>query len=136
MMTNKQKKYVLKRIRINDAEIKRLQAEKEAALEAAIASPDFDLKSKDVARSAVEEVVFHRIDLDEAIWELQMERDRIVRAIEKIEPDGLKKILTMRYVDGKAWEEIATIMDCTMRNVYYIHKAALDVWEAPGKDDF
>ena len=135
-MTIKQKKYLLKQIRIKDAQIKRLQAEKEAALEAAIASPDFDLKSKDVARSAVEEVVFHRIDIDERIWDCQMERDRIVNAIYKIEPDGLRSVLIMRYVEGKSWDDIATIMDCTVRNAYYIHRAALDVFEAPGKDDF
>lgn len=134
MMTNKQKKYVLKRIRINDAEIKRLQAEKEAALEATIASPDLEDGTRD-KRSVVEEAVFHRIDLDEAIWELQMEQERIVRAIDRIEPDGLRNVLLMRYVEGKSWDDIATIYDCTLRNVYYRHRAALDIFEAPGKDD-
>ena len=42
-----------------------------------------------------------------------------------------KAILELRYLSFKSWDEIADEMDCSLRNVHYLHGKALRMVRVP-----
>lgn len=69
-------------------------------------------------------------ELEREIWAekyKQIKSYQIVRsAIEKMKNDREKDILTYRYIRGWWWGKIATEMGYSLRNIHYLHSAALD----------
>ena len=52
-----------------------------------------------------------------------------VSAIEKMENEDYKSVLTYRYINNMLWEEIADALETTERTIYRWHRMALDVLE-------
>ncbi len=49
-----------------------------------------------------------------------------VEAVIEMLPQKEKEVLRLRYINGLKWEQIAEKLKYTDRNVYLLHKAALD----------
>ena len=49
----------------------------------------------------------------------------IVMTVDRIEDPDERRVLMLRYIDGKSWIAIARAIPCSERAVYYIHGRAL-----------
>ena len=49
----------------------------------------------------------------------------IVMTVDRIEDPDERRVLMLRYIDGKSWVAIAHAIPCSERAVYYIHGRAL-----------
>ena len=49
----------------------------------------------------------------------------IVMTVDRIEDPDERRVLMLRYIDGKSWIDIAHAIPCSERAVYYIHGRAL-----------
>ena len=49
----------------------------------------------------------------------------IVMTVDRIEDPDERRVLMLRYIDGKSWIAIAHAIPCSERAVYYIHGRAL-----------
>ena len=49
----------------------------------------------------------------------------IVMTVDRIEDPDERRVLMLRYIDGKSWAAIAHAIPCSERAVYYIHGRAL-----------
>lgn len=56
------------------------------------------------------------------------------RAIERVDNGIQRRVLRMRYIEFKHWEDIAEALCYEVRNVYRIHKAALAAVEIVKQD--
>jgi len=54
-------------------------------------------------------------------------RNRVRRAIYRVEPIGLRKVLKLRYILGMTWEGIAGSMHCDISTVHRWHRMALEL---------
>ena len=60
----------------------------------------------------------------------RLEAFRKVRAsIEELKDDREKELLTLRYIKGLKWEEIAVKMGYSWRKIHYLHGEALEHFE-------
>lgn len=60
--------------------------------------------------------------------------EEIENAIESIENNRQRRVLTLRYLHGNTWEQVAEKMKIDVRSVTRIHGAALDRIEIPEKE--
>lgn len=64
--------------------------------------------------------------------EIEADTQRLFRIMQDVEaviellPQKEKEVLRLRYINGLKWEQIAEKLKYTDRNVYLLHKAALD----------
>ena len=77
---------------------------------------------------ALESAVVRLVDLEREIAEdirclIEMQR-KIGRRLERLGPQS-QTVMRMRYLCRKSWKEIADQMDCSLANVYRIHRKAL-----------
>ena len=77
---------------------------------------------------ALESAVVRLVDLEREIAEdirclIEMQR-KISRRLERLGPQS-QTVMRMRYLCRKSWKEIADQMDCSLANVYRIHRKAL-----------
>ena len=55
----------------------------------------------------------------------------ILRAIKAVDDTECRILLEMRYLCFRTWEQIAVEMDCTMDNVFKLHRKALNKVHVP-----
>ena len=83
----------------------------------------------------MENIIVMIVDLQQEIGKdiedlLNMKRD-IMERIGKLEDPEQQMILELRYIDCRAWEQIADDMDFSMNNVFVLHREALENFEIP-----
>ena len=114
--------------RIN-SEIEELERLKYISENISSAFPDGDklqggLK-KDRLANLVVKIVDHQAKLEKRVNEYLSHLVGVEERIEKLENDDEKLVLRLRYINNKKWDEIAEIMNCTVSNIYKIHKRAI-----------
>lgn len=50
----------------------------------------------------------------------------VLQSIEMLSDETEKNILLLKYIYGKTWEEISEDLSYSLRQVYYLHKHALE----------
>ncbi|NSL04178.1 DUF1492 domain-containing protein [Blautia glucerasea] len=83
----------------------------------------------------MENIIVMIVDLQQEIGKdiedlLNMKRD-IMERIGKLEDPEQQMVLELRYIDCRAWEQIADDMDFSMNNVFVLHRKALENFEIP-----
>lgn len=82
-----------------------------------------------IPRSPVESAVarIERVEriIAEGVERLEATADRVRRIIESVEDEPSRDLLTLRYLDGLRWEEIAVRLCYTYRHVTRLHGRAL-----------
>lgn len=80
-------------------------------------------------RSRVEANAIRIMDLeaqlDETIDRLVKERTAIQKAIEQIEDDQAKRILELRYIDRRKWDNVMMRMHISRTHSFRLHEEAL-----------
>ena len=112
-MTNQEKKQQLQRYVLLGKKIGRAEAEKRKwqAL-------SMDADSACAAMLAME--------LGADIRQMALLRLELKRALASIGDDQLELLMTLRYIDGLTWEQVAERMHMDCRWVQRLHKKALD----------
>ncbi len=79
----------------------------------------------------------YAVRLDELEQELRDARNRkitafrnVQQAIERMDDEEEKDVLTYRHIQGKGWKDIAPAMNCSVRTMYYIYQRALQNFES------
>ena len=79
--------------------------------------------------SKVENKVIELLALENDIKECKIKKevaiDEISKVIDKIEDETLKKLLKLRYLELKKWEDMAYILNYTKRHTHRKHNEAL-----------
>lgn len=89
-----------------------------------------ELKGKgDPRHSLVEYAALNVVDLENEVAAdivrlVELVSD-IQATIRKIDSSECRLLLEMRYLSFMDWDEIAARLNCTSRNVFYLHKKAL-----------
>lgn len=87
-----------------------------------------EIKLNSIA-SKVENKVIELLALENDIKECNIKKevaiDEISRVIDKVDDETLKKLLKLRYLEFKKWEDIMYILNYSRRNVFYAHNKAL-----------
>lgn len=78
----------------------------------------------DKMAAVVSQIVDTRENLLNETHKLMAKRREIESAIEKL-PEREKALIRHRYIQGKAWEQICTIMNYEWRQIHNIHSGAL-----------
>jgi len=77
--------------------------------------------------------IYKLMEIQEKIEDEKRKYDEVlcetVSAIEKMENEEYKSVLTYRYINNMLWEEIADALETTERTIYRWHRMALDVLE-------
>ena len=80
--------------------------------------------------SRMENVVCRIVELEDDIRQdlskLLETKGAIMRTIKTVDNYKLQAVLELRYLSGKSWEAIAHDMDCSIDNLYKLHKKALE----------
>lgn len=87
-------------------------------------SPPMDAKGDIVAR-----IVDAERELDAQIDRLVNLKREIEGRVNGLSDERFRVVLTLRYLNGLPWEEIAEKMHYTTRNIYNLHRAALDAFD-------
>lgn len=90
-----------------------------------------EVKSKNKSnKSRVEKSADHTYELScqisKQIAKSRQEKERVEKIINQINNRRYRAILEMRYMGFMTWSEIADAFNTTERNIYYLHKRALD----------
>ena len=89
--------------------------------------------------SKVENKVIELLALENDIKEYKIKKevsiDEISRVIDKVDDEILKKLLKLRYLEFKKWEDIAYILGYSNKHVFKLHNQALKYIEKFLKDD-
>lgn len=85
------------------------------------------------------EIVFERIDAEAAKYvkaRLRYEREvhKRIDQIGQLYNAQYAQVLTLRYINGKRWEEIACIMNYSFRHITRLHGQALAAFASKHKD--
>ena len=83
----------------------------------------------------MENIIVMIVDLQQEIGKdiedlLSMKRD-IMERIGKLEDPEQQMVLELRYIDCRAWEQIADDMYFSMNNVFVLQRKALENFEVP-----
>lgn len=124
------KEYLNQAFRIDQRiESKLEQIESLKTLATKVSSTLSDMPKSPNNGSRVDEIVVKIITLEDQI---KSDVDRLVSlkkeisdVISKVEPVECRLLLEMRYLLFQSWEEIAYKLDCTTRNVLFLHKRSL-----------
>ena len=96
----------------------------------ATASMEAERVSGTGARSNVETAVVTKIQLerqlDSMIDDLNARRFAIQNAIDAMQDTREKRILELRYIDGRSWASVTTRMEISEPYSYIIHESALN----------
>lgn len=80
-------------------------------------------------KSRLESVMIRKIDLerqlDKSIDKLNAQRFEIQNAIDAMEDSREKRLLELRYIDGRSWASVTTRMEISESMSFLIHEAAL-----------
>lgn len=68
-------------------------------------------------------------DLEANIEKMVLSQKDLCRMIDVLPDKELKAVLTLRYVGMKTWEQVAKMMDVSVRWVYNLHERALKAFE-------
>lgn len=73
--------------------------------------------------AAIQDIVNN---LSSDIINIKNRKEEIEQIINGVENATLRNLLTMRYINGKRWEEVAVEMNYYGGHVYRLHESALD----------
>lgn len=76
-------------------------------------------------REALEAYALLEQEIDSRIDELTEIKREIIKAIGGMENPVYRTLLLERYINLRTWEDIASVMQYTERNIFYLHGAAL-----------
>lgn len=80
-------------------------------------------------KSRLESVMIRKIDLerqlDKSIDKLNAQRFEIQNAIDAMEDSREKRLLELRYIDGRSWASVTTRMEISESMSFAIHEVAL-----------
>lgn len=129
-MTNKEKKAWLKRYAAIDRQIKNKTDELSMwRSRATKITPTYSGLPKggggDRIQTAVDNICRLEDEINAEIDRLIITRAEINEAIAKVEDERLREVLTLRYIQGKSWEQIAVEMHYNYRWVTKLHGKAL-----------
>lgn len=68
-------------------------------------------------------------ELDADIQKMVLSQKELCRKIDWLPDKELKAVLALRYVSMKTWEQVAKILDLSLRWVYNLHERALAAFE-------
>ena len=71
--------------------------------------------------------------IDKDVDKLVSLKNEIMGVIREVEPVDCQMLLELRYLCFKTWEDIATALDCSVRNVHFLHSKALGLVKIPKK---
>lgn len=66
----------------------------------------------------------------QSIWEQC--RLSVIQSVEAISDERYREIIRLRYIEGKAWEQIPPIVNFSYSHVLYLHK---QFWEKEGDEN-
>lgn len=73
-----------------------------------------------LAEAADEEAEIRRLE-----QEVVRVRDDLLMILSQLPEENLIRVVELHYLSGYTWPEIAILMDCSERKVYYLHRRAL-----------
>lgn len=79
----------------------------------------------DVMEKAVISMVDLENEISHEICRLMKVRKQMMTCFSRLEHPGSRTVLELRYLNGKTWQEIADIMDCSLHTVYRRHRLAM-----------
>lgn len=89
--------------------------------------------------SKVENKVIELLALENDIKECKIKKevaiDKISKVIDKVDDETLKKLLKLRYLEFRKWDNIADILGYSNKHVFKLHNQALKYIEKNLKDD-
>lgn len=121
-MTYGEKKVLLENYLTLDAEIDALINEKQKWYKRAL-----KLKEDSQSVFALNKVISLEKEIDRKIDNLVDLRGAIYNSIEKLDDFMLKKILYLKYISGKTFEEIGEEVGYCTRQISRLHKKAIDM---------
>jgi len=68
-------------------------------------------------------------ELDADVQKLVLSQKELCKKIDLLPDKELKAVLALRYVSMKTWEQVAKILDVSIRWVYNLHDRALAAFE-------
>jgi len=88
-------------------------------------------------RSQLEETMVKALELERMIKEdterlMDLKRE-ITLAVREVDDVQCQMLLELRYLCFRTWEEIAAELDCSVRNVHFMHGRALGMVKVPKK---
>ena len=117
------KKEKLERYRVNLQELKRFAREYKMLEDLVrILSPADTKETKATLKNLGNE----KVKLCRKVNSVLKEKRAIEKEIDKVKNSTEAMLLRYRYIDGKEWEEISELLNYSERNIYYMHKKALD----------
>lgn len=73
-------------------------------------------------------LIANLVDAQQELEDVRMEAIRVMReintVISRVSDPQQKRLLELRYLDGKTWEEISNTIHVTYRHVFNIHRKA------------
>ena len=70
-------------------------------------------------------------EIDDDVKNLLYLKKSILMVIKNIYNSEYRTLLELRYLQSKKWNEISTIMGCSLDNIYKIHRKALKACRVP-----
>lgn len=129
----------LRRARIIDGEIKQLEIAKQEAYEIAIGT-SVDMSKEKVQSSsgnAMEKKLVTLLEYDKLLTEQKNKllkcKTEILKAINSVDNDLYRMLLTAYYVNCKTWDEVARDLSYDLRWIYRLHGRALQAIESHHK---
>lgn len=94
-------------------------------------------KNPNKGESRIENTMVKILDMEKQIDAdvdtlVSLKKD-IMEVIRAVEPVDCQMLLELRYLCFKTWEDIAVELDCTVRNVHFLHSKALGLVKIPKK---
>ena len=124
-----------------DRSIKAKERQLEALKDrATYSTPQLDKEAQHstLIKSRLEENTVKIVELEKSInlkvQEMERLRQEIGRTIEAVNNPECEAVLQMRYLSFMNWEEIASRLDISVRNVYRFHGKALSLVHVPQQD--
>lgn len=129
-MTVNEKKEFLNQylVCIQRMEAKQEELEKYRELAAKVTSSISGLpkdQSGDRVQNSVERIVSLENEIREQIEKMIVIRHQVEDAINSLQSETLKNLMTYKYINGYTWEQIAVKMNYTWRHVFRLHGEAL-----------
>lgn len=69
----------------------------------------------------------------EALAQLELDRQEIAAAIERVQDPRYRQLLAYHYLSGWPWQQVACRMEYGSRYIYKLHKQALEAIECKGR---
>lgn len=131
-MTNQEKKAYLQKYRAADDEINDLLREKERIMSRltrmtnSISGMPHGGGDSDKMTDGIAKVIELDAEIDRKVDALCDFRSEVCTNIETVGDANLRRVLMLRYISGKTWEQIAVEMERTYQWVCILHGRALN----------